>query len=443
MNVTVNQLPNCMATLKIEVEPDKVSAARDSIVGEYAKYAKLPGYRQGKAPRPAVERKFKKEIGEELERKLLGDSTRSAIAENKLRVLQIANVEDIEFADDKGMSFTATVVTHPDFPLPDYKGLPVTAHPTDVTEAEIDASIEELRDQAADFKDLTGRAAQMDDYVIVDYTGMIEGKPVHDVFPKAGKPLSANEDFWIRMTPEAFFPGYAENLVGANVGDTRKFDIVVPQDFPVPGMPGQTISYEVTLKGIKEKVLPALDDAFADTISRGKTLATLREMAREELAEQKKTQAETSKRNEIMRQLLGRVECELPVNLVREQTQRILSDIVKENQARGIADEVLKENEKELVGTAAMSARERIKGTFVLLRIAEKEGLKVTREELWGRVAGLASKYEMTFEKMQKELEKRGAMDQIAEEILTAKTLDFLIGAATVIPAPVETLQLK
>ncbi len=443
MNATVQQLPNCVATLKIEVEPDKVAAARDSIVGEYAKFAKLPGYRQGKAPRPVVERKYKKEIKEELERKLLGDSTRSAIAENKLRVLEVANVEDVEFSEDKGLSFTATVVTHPDFALPDYKGLPVTGKDAAVTDAEIDASIEELRDQAADFADLTGRPAQMEDFVIVDYKGMIGDQPVHDVFPKAGQQLSTNEGFWIRMTPEAFFPGYAANLVGANVGDTRKFDIVVPSDFPVPGMPGQTISYEVIIQGIKEKVLPALDDAFADTVSRGKTLADLRDLAREELGRSKKADAEVSKRNEIMRQLLGRVECELPVNLLRQETQRILGDIVKENQARGVADEVLKENEKELVGTASMSARERIKGTFVLMRIAEKEGIKVSREEIWGRVASLASKYEMTFEKMQKELEKRGAMDQIAEEILTAKTLDFLASNATVIPAPVGTVQVS
>lgn len=435
MNVTVQQLPNCLATLKIEVEADKVTAARNSIVKEYAKIAKLPGYRPGKAPQPVVERRYKKEIKEELERKLLGDSTRSAIAEQKLRVLQVANVEDIEFADDKGLSFTATVVTQPEFSLPEYKGLPVVVPALEVTDQEIEQSIDELRDQAADFVDVEGRAAAMDDYVVVDYKGMIGDQPVHEAFPKAGKPLSANDDFWIRMTPEAFFPGYAENLVGAKVGETRKFDIVVPADFPVPEMPGKTISYEVTLKGIKNKELPALDDKFASSVAEGKTLADLRTMAREELEQQKKNSVEATKRREIMRQLLGSVECELPASLVRQETQRILREIVKENHDRGVADEVLKENEKELVGTAATSARDRIKGTFVLLRIAEKEGIKVAREELYGRVATLAGKYEMTFEKMLKELQKRDAMEQIGEEILTAKVLDFLASNASVTPA--------
>ena len=218
-------------------------------------------------------------------------------------------------------------------------------------------------------------------------------------------------------------------------GDAREFDVAVPADFPVEGMPGQTIHYKITLKGIKAKVLPALDDAFADTIAKGKTAAELRELARDEIGRQKKQDSETAKRNSIMRELLSKVECELPQNLVRAKTQNLLNDIVRENQARGVADDVLKENEKELVGTAAASAREQLKGTFVLLRIAEKEGIRISREELFGRVAAMAERYEMSFDKMSKELDKRGALDQIQEELLTAKVLDFLVSNASVTTA--------
>jgi trigger factor len=137
-----------------------------------------------------------------------------------------------------------------------------------------------------------------------------------------------------------------------------------------------------------------------------------------------------------MKALLGRVECELPVGMVRNETQRILSDIVRENQARGVADQVLKENEKELVGMASQNARERLKGTFILLRIAEKEGIRVTREELFGRVAALAERAQRSYEKMLKELEKQNGLEQIQEEILTAKTLDFLVANASVTGIP-------
>lgn len=432
MNVAVEKLPNCLATLRVELEPERVSKKYDALTSEYTKLVKLPGYRKGKAPKAVIERKFKKEIREELERQLIGDAVREAISNEKMRVLTLANYEDVELGEDKSMKFTATLVTQPDFELPQYKGLVVPMKNTDVTDADVDESLENLRDQAADFVDAKTETAGMGDYIVVDYKGTIDGKPVHELFPKAGRPLSGNEDFWIKMTEEAFFPGYCQALVGAKVGETRTFEIEVPADFPVEGMPGQKISYEVTLKGIKEKVLPALDDAFAATVAKGKTLEDLRKMAREEITKQKASAAETSKRNEIMRQLLTSVECELPQDLVRQQTRSILNDIVRENHERGVEDDVLKENEKELVGTAATSARDRIKGTFILLRIAELEGIQVRREELMGRIAMLAERYQMGFEKMLKELQKRNAIEQINEEILTAKVLDFLSSNASV-----------
>ena len=437
MNVVVENLPNCITTLRIELEAEKVSKVWDAVTGDYTKYAKIPGYRAGKAPKSVIEKKFKKEIREELEKKLLSESCREAISEKKIRVLSLAQIDDVELAEDKTMKFTATLVTHPDFELPSYKGLVVPMKSTEVTEAEIDESLDNLREQAADFTDLSeDRGAQMEDYVVVDYRGTIDGKPVHELFPKAGKPLSGNEDFWIRMTPEAFFPGYAAALVGAKPGETRTFDIDVPAEFPVEGMGGQKIHYVVTLKEIKSKVLPALDDAFADTVAKGKTIAGLREMAREELGRQKVADAEGGKRTAIMSQILSQVECELPVDMVRTQTRRILADIVRENQSRGIADEVLKENEQQILGTAAQNAREQLKGTFVLLRIAEVEGIKPTQQEFNVRIAQLAQRYEMKPAKLLKELEKRNALDQITEEILTAKVLDFLASTASVTTIP-------
>ena len=432
MNVVVEPLPNCLATLRVEVEPERVNKAIDQLLHEFGQSVRVPGFRQGKAPRSVVEKKFKKQIREELEGKLLRESTWEAIEEKKLRVLQVTNVEDVQLGEDKRMSFTATVVTQPEFELPNYSGLVLESKSTELTEAEIDESIEALREQAADFADVAERAAAMEDYVVVSYEGTVNGKPVHESFPKAGKPLSGNDEFWIKMTDEAFFPGYCAQLVGANPGETREFDIEVPADFPVEGMAGVKIHYKVGLKAIKEKVLPELNDEFAGSVIKGKTLVELRELAREELGRQKVAAVEAAKRNDIMKQLLASFECELPANMVRGETQRILGELVRENQARGVAEEVLKENQKELVGVASQNAREKLKGTFLLLRIAEAEGLRVSREEIFGRIAALAERYKVTFEKMAKDLEKSNGIDQLNEEIITAKTLDFLVSKANV-----------
>ena len=433
MNVEFEALPNCLATLKISVSPDAVNKAMTEVTSNYTKYAKLPGFRPGKAPRSVIEKKYSKEIREEVTKQVLSDGCREAIKDKGLRVLSLSEVEDVVWGEDKSLAFRATLVLHPTFDLPDYKGIPVTVPSAEVTEAEIDEAIENLREQQADFPDVEpARPAAMEDFIVVDYDGTTDGEPVHIKFPKAGKPLSHNTDFWIKMTDEAFFPGFCAQLVGANIGDVREFDIDVPADFPVEGMPGTKLHYKVTVKGLKARTLPALDDAFADSIASGKSLNELRIMAREELQRQKHNNIDAAKRNGVMSALLAKVECELPTTMVRNQTQSILQEIVRENQTRGVAEEVIKEHQQDLVGSAAQSARDRIKGTFILLRVAEQEKIQVTEMELRGRIAQMARKYEMSFDKMLKELQKREAMDQISEEIITAKTLEFIAKEASV-----------
>ena len=266
MNIEVDTLPNCLATLRVEVSSEKVAKVWDRVAGEFSQHAKLPGFRPGRAPRNVVEMKYKKEIREEVQQKVMSESVREAITEKKLRVLSIENVEDVEFAADKALRYTATVVTAPEFEIPEYKGIAVEEKPVAVTDEEVNEAIENLRDRAADFTDVAERGLQMEDYAVIDYTGTIDGKLVQEVFEKAGKPLSTGADFWIRMTPEAFFPGFTDRLIDAKTGDAREFDIDVPADFVIKEMAGQKIHYAVTVKGVKQKTLPELNDEFAGKV---------------------------------------------------------------------------------------------------------------------------------------------------------------------------------
>ena len=431
MNVQLENLPNCLTTLSVEVPADQVSQARDAIIREYTQHAKLPGFRPGKAPRSVVETKFKKEIADELQSRLISKSCREAIAENKLRVLQISNVEDVQFAADQTLRFTATVITSPQFELPEYKGIKVEIASAEVTEKDIDEGIERLCDQAAEFVDVTDRTLAMDDFAVVTYAGTIEGKPADEVVP-AAKILASNTDFWIKLTPDTFLPGFSEKILGAAVGDTREFDLTAPADFAVADLAGKTLHYSVTLNAIKSKVTPAVDDAFAATMAPGKNLAELRELIREEITRQKTVEQENEKRGKIMKQLLSQVECELPESMVQNETRRVLADLIRENQSRGVPEEVIRENHQQLTTAAGEAARDRLKGTFVLIRIAEAEKITVTREEFNRHLARMAMRYQMPLEKLQKELEKREALDSVNEEILTGKVLDFLLANASV-----------
>src|SRR5207245_5450900 len=163
MKVQVEKKPESISTLKIELPPDEVSKEWDTIANSFARFAKIPGYRPGKAPLAVIDKRFRKEIQEEVTKKLVSKSYHEAIEQKKLRVASLTNLEDVQFGEDKSMRFQATVVTAPEFKLPDYKNIPVELPDTKVTEAEIEAKLERLRDRSADFVDLQGGGVQCED----------------------------------------------------------------------------------------------------------------------------------------------------------------------------------------------------------------------------------------------------------------------------------------
>lgn len=432
MNVEVESLPNCIASLKVEVPSDKVTAAWTKIAQEYKAYARIPGYRPGKAPQAIIDRKFGKEIKDKLTETLVDESFREAIKTQNLRVLQINNVEDVEIAEDKTMRFSATVVTQPEFELPEYKGIVVRVPSTEVTEADLNRALVNLQEQNAEFVDVTGRGAEIGDFAIIDYTGTVDGKPVEEVAPKAGKVLSGNTGFWIKLGPDSFFKGFTENLTGAVPGDVRTFSSTVPEDFPAAEVANLTIDFTVTVKELKTQTLPPLDDSLAAKILPNTTFDQLKELLSKEISLRKESEVDRMKRDSIMNTLLSQVECELPDSMVRNETQRVLANVVDQNKKRGITDEALKEKETEIVANAGKTARDRLKGAFILNRIAEQEKITVTREEFQDRVSGMAEAYKVSHDKMEKELVKRDAISGVREEILMAKVLDFLVANATV-----------
>ena len=432
MHIEVETLPNCVTALRVELPPERVDKERETILRDYQGAARLPGYRPGKAPKALVETRYKKEINEELQRKLVSAGTREAIAEKKLRVLTIGDVDEVTLGLDRTLTFTAKVITAPEFELPPYQGLPVRVPPEEVSEADIDNALGSLRQRLAEFTDIEGRGAEMEDFCVIDFAGRLDGKPVDEVLPAAPKELSGKENFWIRLGPQTLLPGFSEALLGIKPDETRDFGLDVPADFPLPELAGKRIEYTVKARELKKQELPALDDAFAEKVIPGKTLEELRDLARQQLAGERKTRIEEAKRQQILSQLTGATEFELPSQFVRSETQRIMGDIVKQNQERGVGDEEIKENEKDIVTNAGQAARERLKGAFILTRIAEKEGIKVSREEMDGRLNALAARHGMTREKLLKNLQEREAFGQIEEEILLGKTLAFLSANATV-----------
>src|SRR6267378_2032484 len=187
MKVEVETQPDSISTLQIELPAEEVSKEWDAIANSFARFARIPGYRPGKAPRRVIEAKFRKEIQDELTKKLVSKSYHDAIAEKQLRVVSLTNLEEVEFGEDRSMRFRATVVTAPEFELPEYKGIPLQLPDTKVTEAEIDAALERLREQSADFVDVPERGLALEDFAVIDFEGMVDGKAIAEIAPGSSK----------------------------------------------------------------------------------------------------------------------------------------------------------------------------------------------------------------------------------------------------------------
>ncbi|HEY4256845.1 MAG TPA: trigger factor [Candidatus Udaeobacter sp.] len=432
MKVEVEKQPGLVSKLQIELPPEEVAKEWDAIANSFARFAKIPGYRPGKAPRTVIDKRFRKEIQDELTKKLVSKSYHEAVEQEQLRVASLTNIEDIRFGEDKSMRFRATVVTAPEFDLPDYKNISVQLPDTKVSEAEVDAALERLRDQSADFVDVPGRGLQMGDFAVVDFEGSVDTKPISEIGPQVSKNLQGGKKFWLHLAPDNFLPKFCEQLIAQKAGETRLVIVEFAADFPVKELAGKKADYAVTLREIKEKVPPPLDDAFAAKLDPGKSLADLRQMIEHDIEHAKQHDLERAKESQIFRYLHEHIQFELPPALLQNETRRALAELVQRNRERGVTDEMLKEKEKELIDGAAGVAAQRLKTNFILHRIADREKIQVTKEDLDLRIRQEAARYDISPDKMRKELQQKDALDEVAEQILLGKTLDFLKASVSI-----------
>ena len=441
MKVEVEKQPGFVSKLQIELAPEEVAKEWDAIANSFARFAKIPGYRPGKAPRAVIDKRFRKEIQEELTKKLVSKSYREAIEQKQLRVASLTNIEDVQFGEDKSMRFRATVVTAPEFDLPDYKNIAVQLTETKVSTAEVDEALERLRDQSADFVDVPGRGLQMGDFAVLDFEGSVDNKPIGEIAPQASQNLQGGKKFWLHLEADNFLPKFCEQLIGQKPDETRLVIIHFPEDFPVKELAGKKADYAVTVREIKEKILPAVDDAFAAKLVPGKSLPDLRQIIEHDIEHAKEHDAERAKESQIVKYLHEQIHFELPPALLQNETRRALAELVQRNRERGVTDAMLKEKEKELIEGAAGLAANRLKTNFILHRIAEQEKIQVAKEDMDLRIRQEAARYDISPDKMRKELQQKDALDDIAEQILLGKTLDFLKANVSVQPAQQNTVK--
>ena len=436
VNVTIENLAPCRKVLKVAVDAKAVDDAFEKMTTEFQRGVKLPGFRPGKVPKEIITRNYAKDLENEVRRKIINDSYKQALRDHKLHVVGSPDVKEGNFLRNQDFTFDITVETAPDFELPEYRGLHVKKEIRTVSEADVDRALGVLRERMANYNDVD-RPSKEGDIVVVSYSGTSEGKPLTELAPTA-RGLSHQENFWMEIKPGSFVPGFTEQLVGANKGEKRTVNVTFPQEFVSPQLAGKPAVYEVEVIQVKEKSLPEPNEDFAKQWG-AESMEKLREGVRKDLEQELANKVRANVHGQLAEALSQKVQVELPESLVQGETRSTIYSIVAENQQRGVPKENIEEKKDEIFNYANQTAKQKLKMAFLFGRIAEKEGIQVTRDELTRQILYMAQQREMKPEKFIKELEKSNGVARVQEDILMSKVMDFLEKNAKieeVTPAP-------
>lgn len=423
MEVTITDLSPCKKQLRIEIDAETVNAKFDAVAKDFRRHAHLPGFRPGKAPLANVMRSYGDKIGEEAKRTLMSDSYAKALKENELRPVIMPEVEELQFGHGKPFQYLATLEVTPAFEMPEYIGIEVEKERRSVNDADIAKALDTLREQRVSYADMD-RPAVEEDFIVVNFTGTIDDKPITDLI-KVARGLTEQKNFWLHKTQNPLIPGTVEALIGSSKGDKKTVSVTIPDDFVYEEIVGKEAKYEIEVVQVKEKSLPELDDKFAKGFG-AESMDKLREGVENDLKNELEYSKKKSIRNQCVDKLLGAVNCDLPETIVNEATRAAVHNIVQQNHQRGVGKEIIEENKDKIYANAKTDAKVRVKANYILSKIAEKEGIKVTDQELSRQVAAMAAQQKIKPQKLAQQLKDNGTIYQVQEEIMNSKVIDLL-----------------
>ncbi len=433
MNVQLNSVSDTRKSLVITLDKSEVDAEHQAVVAEFVKLARLPGFRPGKAPAAMVTKRYAKDIADEFKQKVVAKAYRAGLEEQKLEVLNLVNVEPGTIEPGLSAAVTLTVDVRPEFTVPEYTGLPTEVASTDSTDAEVDAVIEGMRSERAEFK-VAERAAQKSDYVKLAYEGTVDGKAIVELVPDKqiyGKVPQTWEE--VEGAQEGVIPGLGKQLAGLKSGDKQAVSITFPAEFAAaPALAGKTASYAIEIQEIRERVLPPMDEAFFKA-QQVDDLDGLKASVRNNLKLQKEYQNSAEQRRQVTEALAAKVDFAVPESLVESETQGVLRQFIEENMRRGVPQEQFEKDKKELFENARKAATKRVKLQLILAKVAEAEKIQVSEKDIDAFIYREAMRSNQQPDKLVKELSKnRDALRSVQQSIIFDKSVDFLVSKATV-----------
>ena len=430
MKTELKELSATRKQIDIEIEPEAVRAAYDSISDRYAKAANVPGFRPGHAPRAVVRTRFKDQIRSELLRELLPDAVQKAIEEHKLEPLgepelNLENTEGLSELGQKPISFNVNVEVLPEIKLGDYKGLETARRTRPIADEDVDRVIESLRENSASLEPVEDRGAQLGDTV----TASFHGKFLDDL---DAEPINV-EDVDVVLGGEGVVAEITNNLLEAKADDEKTFPVSYPADFSSKGLAGKNIEYTVKVSAVRIKELPELDDEWARSLGdEAGSLAELRTKIREDLEAQAKNEAEGRLRADLIRKLVAAHEFELPERLIQHQTEHRFESVVRDMIGQGIDPRNPQLDWDKARDSLKEQAGYDLRGSLLLERIADEENIEVGDQEIDDEINAVAAASRQTPEQVRAILTKQGGERSIAGRLRNRKALDVLVANARV-----------
>lgn len=430
MKVTVKNTGTCRQTLKIEVPAESVATERAELLTYYAKGVAVPGFRKGHAPKALVEKKFAKDMAADLKDRVVPKFYHEAIAQEKVKVVAVVDVSEPELADGKPLKFDVTVDVAPEFKLPKYEGISIKAEKTDVSEKQVDETVQNILRQHASYEDIEGRAAKEKDMVQVSYESTVDGKPLEEKVPQA-RGMGRGNGYWITCDEESFLPGMGKALIGTKIGDKKDVTVKFPAEFIVKELAGMKAEFKVEVTGMRETKLPELNEEFLKKI-RVESVEELRKNIREHLEESAKNKEKGRQQDAVCEFLLSKTKIDVPESAVKEQTRNVMYDMARERMYRGMTQEQVAAQRDDMMKEAQTKGEEQVKLRYIIMAIADAENIQIADQEVSDEIVRMAVSQRRDAAEYRKELEKEGHLDSVRDQLRFGKTVELLLEKAKV-----------
>ena len=432
MKSELKEISPTQREIHIEIDAASLKDAYGKVSQKYARAASVPGFRKGYAPLDVVRLRYKDEIKNEVLQQVLPSKVTEAIEEHKLQPLaephlHIDDAENIKVNGSQPIALHVHVEVMPDIPMPNYEGLEVTRRVKPVEDSDIEDLIANRLNHEAALIPVEGRASEIGDTVIADLEGTFDDDP-------NAEPIKA-ENLEVVLGDEVIEKAFTENLVGVKEDEEKEFTVAYPDEFSSPALAGKTVHYKAKIKTVGRSESPELNDEWAKSLDEGyESLADLRKKLRADLETYAKSDADARLRNNAIAKLIEANAFEVPRTLIENQARNLLNNFARDLQQRGVDLNKVESNFIEMAYSQMQTQAERdVRGAMLLEKIAEAEGVKVSKEEVDDEIAKMAKYYQTSPDEIRESLEGQGGGGTIENNLRTRKSIEALIAKAKVV----------